>query len=101
NSQFLGDGPFPRVGICDSWAMDRSRTWKSAIPERWTIPTRKKTQFLSGGCSNAGLFIVCGRYSGKIYDYSYFLQSWSCFKMFGHRKIYKLVLALSDKKMEL
>src|SRR5699024_2447198 len=89
NSQFLGGGPFPPVGICDSGAMDRSRTRKSAIPERWTIPTRKNTQFLSDGCLNAGVIIVCGRYSGKIYDYSYFLQSLSCFRMFDHGKIYK------------
>ena len=49
NSQFLGDGPFPRVGFCIFWGLDYSCAWDPAIPERWTVPARGNSRFLGGG----------------------------------------------------
>src|SRR5699024_12027206 len=44
---FLSDGALPRVGFCNSWAMDRSRAWEYAIPGRWIVPARGNPRFLS------------------------------------------------------
>src|SRR5699024_495322 len=47
--RFSSDGTLPRVEIRDSWAMDCSRAWNSAISERWTAPARGILRFLSDG----------------------------------------------------
>ena len=40
---------FPRVRLCDFWAVECSRAWDCAISERWTVTARRITQFSSGG----------------------------------------------------
>src|SRR5699024_8203778 len=40
---------FPRVRLCDFWAVECSRAWDCAISERWTVPARGIVRFLGGG----------------------------------------------------
>ena len=47
--QFLSGGLSPRVGFCDSRAMDLPTAWNSAIPERWSSPAREILRFPSDG----------------------------------------------------
>src|SRR5699024_9219942 len=48
-SLFPSGGTFQRVRFCNSWVMELSRAWNSAISGRWTLPARRIPLFLSGG----------------------------------------------------
>jgi len=48
-SLFISGPPLLCVGMRDSWAVDCSRAWDCAIPERWTAPARGKMRFLGDG----------------------------------------------------
>src|SRR5699024_11556205 len=48
-SPFISGPPLLCVGMRDSWAVDCSRAWDCAIPERWTAPARGIARFLGGG----------------------------------------------------
>src|SRR5699024_7162455 len=48
-SLFISGPPLLCVGMRDSWAVDCSRAWDCAIPERWTAPARGIARFLGGG----------------------------------------------------
>ena len=40
---------FPRVRLCDFWAVECSRAWDCAIFGRWTVPAREKLRFSGDG----------------------------------------------------
>src|SRR5699024_12613886 len=48
-SLFISGPPLLCVGMRDSWAVDCSRAWDCAIPERWTAPAGEKARFVGDG----------------------------------------------------